>query len=88
MEPTITGKWLELLKEIAPRVTRVAVLRESAIAAGPGFLGAIRSSASSLGVELSPVDVRDSGEFERSVAAFAQTPNDGLIDGMASSVLF
>jgi putative ABC transport system substrate-binding protein len=78
-EYSIAGKWLQLLTEIAPRVTRVAVLRESAIAAGPGFLGAIQSSASSLGVELRPVDVRDSGEIERSVAAFAQTPNGGLI---------
>jgi putative ABC transport system substrate-binding protein len=73
------GKWLELLKEIAPRVTRAAVLRDSAIAAGPGFFGAIQAPASALGVELRPVDVRGSGEIERSVAAFAQTPNGGLI---------
>jgi putative tryptophan/tyrosine transport system substrate-binding protein len=78
-EYSVAGKWLELLKEIAPRVTRVAVLRESAIAAGPGFLGAVQSAASSLGVELRPIDLRDSGEIERSVAAFAQTPNSGLI---------
>jgi putative ABC transport system substrate-binding protein len=78
-EYSVAGKWLELLKEIAPRVTRVAVLRESAIAAGPGFLGAVQSAASSLGVELRPIDLRDSGEIERSVAAFAQTPNGGLI---------
>jgi putative ABC transport system substrate-binding protein len=78
-EYSVAGKWLELLKEIAPRVTRVAVLRESAIAAGPGFLGAVQSAASSLGVELRPIDVRDSGEIERAVAAFAQNPNGGLI---------
>jgi putative ABC transport system substrate-binding protein len=78
-EYSVAGKWLELLKEIAPRVTRVAVLRESAIAAGPGFRGAVQSAASSLGVELRPIDLRDSGEIERSVAAFAQTPNGGLI---------
>jgi putative ABC transport system substrate-binding protein len=78
-EYSMAGKWLELLKEIAPRVTRVAVLRDSAIAAGPGFFGAIQAPASALGVELRPVDVQDSGEIERSVAAFAQTPNGGLI---------
>jgi putative tryptophan/tyrosine transport system substrate-binding protein len=78
-EYSVGGKWLGLLKEIAPRMARVAVLRESAIAAGPGFLGAVQSSASSLGVELRPIDVRDAGEIERSLAAFAQTPNGGLI---------
>ena len=78
-EYSVGGKWIELLKEIAPRVTRVAVLRESAIAAGPGFLGAVQSAASSLGVELRPIDLRDSGEIEHSVGAFAQTPNGGLI---------
>jgi putative tryptophan/tyrosine transport system substrate-binding protein len=79
LEYSIAGKWLELLKEIAPRVTRAAVLRDSAIAAGPGFLGAIQAPASLLGVELRPIDVRDSGEIERSVAAFAQSLNGGLI---------
>ena len=79
LEYSIAGKWLELLKEMAPRVTRAAVLRDSAIAAGPGFLGAIQAPASLLGVELRPIDVRDSGEIERSVAAFAQSPNGGLI---------
>jgi putative ABC transport system substrate-binding protein len=79
LEWSVSGKWLELLKEIAPRVTRAAVLRDSAIAAGPGFFGAIQAPASTLGVELRPVDVRDSGEIERSVAAFAQTSNGGLI---------
>jgi len=68
----IAGKWLELLKEIAPGVTRVAVLRETAIAAGPAQFGAIQGSAPSLGVELRPVDVRDAGEIERAIAAFAQ----------------
>jgi len=79
VEYSIAGKWLGLLKEIAPRMTRAAVLRDSAIAAGAGFFGAIQAPASALGVELRPVDVRDSGEIERSVAAFAQTPNGGLI---------
>jgi ABC-type uncharacterized transport system substrate-binding protein len=75
----IAGKWLELLKEIAPGVTRVAVLRETAIAAGPAQFGAIQGSAPSLGVELRPVDVRDVGEIERAIAAFAQGSNSSLI---------
>ncbi len=66
------GKWLELLKEIVPDVTRAAVLRESAIAAGPGQFGAIQAVAPSLGVELRPIDVSDAGEIERDITAFAQ----------------
>jgi putative ABC transport system substrate-binding protein len=75
----MSGKWLELLKEIAPRVTRVAVLRDPALASGGGQLGAIQSVAPSFGVELSPVGVRDAGEIERAVTAFARSPNGGLI---------
>jgi putative ABC transport system substrate-binding protein len=75
----ISGKWLELLKEIAPRVTRVAVLRDPDMAAGSGQLGAIQSVAPSFGVELSPVNVRDAPEIERAVAAFARGSNGGLI---------
>ena len=75
----MSGKWLELLKEIAPGVTRVAVLRDPAITAGIGQFGAIQSVAPSLGVELRPVNVRDAGEIERAVAAFARAPNGGLI---------
>ena len=75
----IAGKWLELLKEIAPGVTRVAVLRETAIAAGPAQFGALQGSASSLGVELRPVDVRDADQIERAIAPFAQGSNSGLI---------
>jgi putative tryptophan/tyrosine transport system substrate-binding protein len=75
----ISGKWLELLKEIAPRVTRVAVLRDPALASGGGQLGALQAVASSFGMELSPVGVRDAGEIERVVAAFARGPNGGLI---------
>jgi putative tryptophan/tyrosine transport system substrate-binding protein len=75
----IAGKWLELLKEIAPGVTRVAVLRETAIAARPAQFGALQGSAPSLGVELRPVDVRDVGEIERAITAFAQGSNNGLI---------
>ena len=78
-EYAMGGKWLELLKEIAPRLTRAAVIRESAIAAGPGQFGAIQAVAPALGVELRPVDVRDAGEIERDITAFAQSPNGGLI---------
>src|SRR5262245_40796204 len=74
----ISGKWLELLKEIAPHVTRAAVIRDPAIAAGLGLWGAIRSVAPSLGVELRPLGVRDAGEIERVVNAFARFSNVGL----------
>jgi putative ABC transport system substrate-binding protein len=75
----LSAKWLELLKEIAAGVTRVAVLRDPAITAGTGQWGAIQSVAPSFGVELSPVSVRDAREIERAVTAFAQSSNGGLI---------
>ena len=75
----ISVKWLELLKEIAPRVTRVAVLRNPTATGSVGQLGAIQGVAPSFGVELSPVDVRDAGEIERAVTAFARGSNGGLI---------
>jgi putative ABC transport system substrate-binding protein len=75
----MSGKWLELLKEIAPRVTRAAVLRDPAVASGIGQFGAVQIVAPSLGVALSPVDMRDAGEIERAVAAFASGLNGGLI---------
>ena len=78
-EYSMSGKLLELLKEIVPGVKRVAVLRDPAIAAGIGQFAAIQSASSSFGVELSPIDVRDPGEIERAVAAFAREPNGGLI---------
>jgi putative ABC transport system substrate-binding protein len=78
-EYSISAKWLELLKEIAPGVTRVAVLRDPGNASGIGQFGAIQAVAPSFGVELHPVDVHDAGEIERAVAAFARGPNDGLI---------
>ena len=78
-EYSISGKWLELLKEIAPRVTRVAVLRDPANPGGIGQFAAIQSVAPPFGVELSPVDVRDAGEIERAVTAFARSSNGGLI---------
>ena len=72
-------KWLELLKEIAPRVSRAAVLRDPAIASGIGQFGAVQAAAPSLGMELSPIDVHDEREIERAVMAFARSPNGGLI---------
>jgi putative ABC transport system substrate-binding protein len=75
----ISGKWLELLKEMSPGVTRVAVLRDAADPAGTGQWGAIQSVAPSLGVELTPIGVRDAGEIERGIVEFARSPNVGLI---------
>ena len=82
------GKWLELLKEISPHLTRAAVLRDVALAAGSGQYGAIQSVAPSLGVELSPVGVRDASEIERAVTAFARGSNGGLIVTGSSLTLF
>jgi putative tryptophan/tyrosine transport system substrate-binding protein len=79
-EYSLSGKWLELLKEIAPNLTRIAILRDPAIAAGIGQFAVIQAMASpSLGVELSPIDVRDGGEIERNIAALAREPSGGLI---------
>jgi putative tryptophan/tyrosine transport system substrate-binding protein len=75
----IGGKWLELLKEIAPRMTQAAVLRDLGLASGSGQLGAIQSVAPSLGVELKPIGVDDASAIERAVAAFARSANGGLI---------
>ena len=75
----ISAKWLELLKDIAPQVRRVAVLRDTAIAAGAGQLGALQSVAPSFGIELRPVAVRDPGEIERTITTFARENNGGLI---------
>jgi putative ABC transport system substrate-binding protein len=85
IEYGMSGKWLELLKEIAPRTARVAVLRDSAVAAGIGQFGAIQAVAPALDVEISPVDVRDASEIERAMAAFARSGNGGLI--VTASVL-
>jgi putative ABC transport system substrate-binding protein len=75
----ISAKWLELLKEIAPALKRVAVLRDSTTAAGMGQFGAIQSVAPSFGMEVNPVSLRDPGEIERGITAFAASPNGGLI---------
>ena len=77
MEYGVSAKWLELLKEIAPRMTRVAVLRDLTI--GLGQLGAIQSVAPSFGVELRAGGVHDAGEIERTITAVAGSPNAGLI---------
>jgi len=74
-----SGKWLELLKQIAPRMTRAAVLRDPAIASGIGQFGAVQPVAPSLGVELTPVDVREAPQIEHTVTSFARSPNGGLI---------
>ena len=87
-EYSMSGKWLELLKEIAPSVTRAVVLRDPAIASGPGQFAAIQAVAASLGVELRPVDVRDAGEIERAIAAFALDSNGGLIVTGSPSATF
>ena len=78
-EYSLSGKWLELLKEIAPGLTRVAVLRNAATPSGPGQFGVIQAVAPSLRVEVNAVNVLDAGEIERAVAAFARAPNGGLI---------
>jgi putative ABC transport system substrate-binding protein len=78
-EFSFSGKWLELLKELSPGVSRAAILRDLALSQGSGHLGAIQSVASSLRVELSPVSVGDAGALERAVAAFARSANGGLI---------
>lgn len=75
----IAAKWLELLKAIAPGVTRVAILRDAAISAGMGQFAAIQTAAPSFRVEVSPVNLRDAAEIERGVAAFACSPNGGMI---------
>jgi ABC-type uncharacterized transport system substrate-binding protein len=75
-EYSLSGKWLELLKQIAPAVTRAAVLRDSALISGIGQFAVIQSVASS---EVSPVNVREAGEIERAIAAFARSPNGGLV---------
>jgi ABC-type uncharacterized transport system substrate-binding protein len=84
LEYSFGGKWLELLKEVAPSVTRVAVIRDPAISAG---ISAVQSAASSVGVELSPINVRDAGEMDRAIGAFARGSNGGLIVTASSLAL-
>jgi putative tryptophan/tyrosine transport system substrate-binding protein len=85
LEYSFGGKWLELLKQVAPSVTRVAVIRDPAISVGIGLFSAVQSAASSVGVELSPVNV--TGDMDRAISAFAREANGGLIV-TASSLAF
>jgi putative ABC transport system substrate-binding protein len=78
-EYSLSGKWLELLKQIAPGVTRVLVFRDPTIASGIGQFAAIQAVAPSLRMDIAPADVREAGEIERAVTAFAGQPNSGLI---------
>ncbi|HJQ56402.1 MAG TPA: ABC transporter substrate-binding protein [Vineibacter sp.] len=87
-EFSVSAKWLELLKEVAPGITRAAVLRDSTLASGIGQYGAIQSMGPSLGVEVSPINLRDAGEIERAVVAFSRAAKGGLIvTGSAPSLI-
>ena len=83
----MSAKWLELLKEIAPRVTRAAVLRDPAIAQGIGQFAVMQSAASPLGVELSPVNMQDAPEIERAITEFARSSNGGIVVPASGSAL-
>jgi putative ABC transport system substrate-binding protein len=75
----MSGKWLELLKQVSPNLTRSAVIRDPSLPSGSGQLGAIQAVGPLLGVEVSPIDARDSAEIERAVTEFARSPNGGLV---------
>lgn len=87
-EYSLSGKWLELLKEIAPSVTRAAVIRDSALSSGIGQFAVIQAVAPSIGVEVSVINVREAGEIKRAVTAFARTPNGGLIVTASALAVF
>jgi putative ABC transport system substrate-binding protein len=87
-EYSLSAKWLELLKEVAPSVTRAAVLRDPAIAAGIGQFAVIQSVAPSLGVDVSPINVRDASEIERAIATFARVPHGGMIVTASALTVF
>jgi putative ABC transport system substrate-binding protein len=89
LEYGMSGKWLELLKQVSPRLERVAVIRDPSLTSGSGQLGAIQAVGPLLGVEVSPIDVRDGAEIERAVMEFARSPNGGLIvasGGVAAAI--
>jgi putative ABC transport system substrate-binding protein len=87
-EYSLSGKWLELVKEIAPNLTRVAVLRDPSSATGIGQFAAIQAMASSTGVELSVIDPTDTSGIDRAFAVFAHQPNGGVIvTGSASAAV-
>jgi len=85
-EYSLGGKWLDLLRQVAPSVTRVAVLRDPDIPSGTAMFGVIQSAAQSVGLEVRPVGMRDAGEIERAVADFARPANGGLIVTIGASV--
>jgi putative ABC transport system substrate-binding protein len=88
-EYSLGAKWLELLKQIEPSVKRAAVIRDPAISAGIGQWGAIQAGASALAMEVIPINVRNAGDIERAITAFARQPNGGLIvTGSAAAVLY
>lgn len=87
IEYGMSGKWLELLKEVAPSVTRAAVLRDPALPVGIGQLGAIQSAAPSFGIEVTPLDVRDPAGIERGITDFVHKPNGGLIVAASPAAL-
>jgi putative tryptophan/tyrosine transport system substrate-binding protein len=78
-EYSMAGKWLELLKQIAPGVNRVAVLRDPSTPSGPGQFAAIQTAAPSLGLQINPININDANAIESTIAAFARTKNDGMI---------
>jgi putative ABC transport system substrate-binding protein len=78
-EYSMAGKWLELLKQIAPGVNRVAVLRDPSTPSGPGQFAAIQTAAPSLGLQINPININDANAIESAIAAFARTKNDGMI---------
>ena len=86
IEYSMGGKWLELLKQIAPSVTRAAVLRDTTQGGGISQFAAIQTGAPSFGMEVNPVNVRDAGEIERAVTAFSRAPNGGLVVASGSGV--
>jgi putative ABC transport system substrate-binding protein len=87
-EYNLSGKWVELLKQIAPSVTRAGVLRDAAISSGIGQFAVIQSVAPSIGVDVSPISLRDSAEIERGIAAFSRFANGGLIATASAATVF
>jgi putative ABC transport system substrate-binding protein len=85
-EYSLSAKWIELLKQVAPNVRRAAVIRNAANPAGIAQFGAIRTTASSLGVDVSPIDIRDAGDIERAIAELARSPNAGLVVTSSAAV--
>ena len=85
-EYSLSAKWIELLKQVTPNVKRAAVIRNAANPAGIAQFGAIRTTASSLGVDVSPIDTRDAGDIEHAIAELARSPNAGLVVTSSAAV--